>query len=312
MLIAAPMAHMAGLFNSLLASTYGATQVLVPVFTPDGVGIAIERHRATHAFFVPTMLQILLDHPETIRRDLTSVQRIIYGASPVTEALLGRAMAAFPHATFQQVYAATEIVAAAFLGPREHRDSPHLRSAGRAPVGTELRIVDDEDTVLPTGAVGEIIGRGASTMIGYWNRPDATAEVLRGGWLHTGDAGYLDKNGYLYVVDRVKDMIITGGNNVYSTEVENVIAMHPSVASCAVIGVPDDVWGERVHAVIVPKPGAVVDIEEIQQHCKQRIAGYKAPKTCDIVDEIPLSPIGKPLKRQLREPYWEGLDRAVH
>jgi acyl-CoA synthetase (AMP-forming)/AMP-acid ligase II len=312
MLIASAMSHMAGLFNSMLAATYGATQVMVPIFAPDVVGAAIERHRATHAFFVPTMLQMLLDHPETARRDLTSMRRIIYGASPITEVLLRRAMAAFPHASFQQVYAATEFVAASFLGPREHRDGQHLRSAGRATVSTELRIVDDADNVVPPGTVGEIVGRGASTMLGYWNSPDASAEALRGGWLHTGDAGYLDKDGYLHVVDRVKDMIITGGNNVYSTEVENAIATHPSVAACAVIGVPDEAWGERVHAVLVPKQGAVVDIEEIRQHCKERIAAYKAPKSCEIVDEIPLSPIGKPLKRQLRKPYWEGLDRAVH
>jgi acyl-CoA synthetase (AMP-forming)/AMP-acid ligase II len=312
MLIASPMSHMAGLFNSMLASTYGATQVLVPAFAPDAVGAAIERHRATHAFFVPTMLQMLLDNPDTARRDLTSLRRIIYGASPITEALLRRAMAAFPKASFQQVYAATEFVAAAFLGAQEHRDGRHLCSAGRAPVSTELRIVDDADNEVPPGTVGEIAGRGASTMLGYWNSPDATAKALRGGWLHTGDAGYLDEEGYLYVVDRMKDMIITGGNNVYSTEVENTIATHPSVAACAVIGVPDEVWGERVHAVVVPQPGAVVDIEELRQHCKERIAAYKAPKSCEIVDEIPLSPIGKPLKRELRKPYWEGLDRAVH
>jgi acyl-CoA synthetase (AMP-forming)/AMP-acid ligase II len=312
MLIASPMSHMAGLFTSFLATTYGATQLVVPAFAPDAVAAVIERHGATHAFFVPTMLQALLADPDSARRDLTSMRRVIYGASPITDALLRRGMAALPQASFHQVYAATEFISAAFLGPQEHRDGQRLGSAGRAAVGTELRIVDDTDNAVRPGTVGEIVGRGASTMLGYWNLPDATAEALRGGWLHTGDVGYLDDNGYLYVVDRVKDMIITGGNNVYSTEVENAIATHPSVTACAVIAVPDEVWGERIHAVVVPKPGAVLGIEEIRRHCKQRIAAYKAPKSCEIVDEIPLSPIGKPLKRELRARYWQGLDRAVH
>ncbi|MQA88203.1 MAG: AMP-binding protein, partial [Streptosporangiales bacterium] len=164
----------------------------------------------------------------------------------------------------------------------------------------------------PRGTVGEIVCRGAHVMLGYWNRPEETAEALRGGWMHTGDGGYMDDDGYVYIVDRMKDMVISGGENVYSAEVENAIASHPAVASSAVIGVPDPEWGERVHAVVVLKPGRTASAEEVREHCKKSIAGYKAPHSCEFLDALPTSPAGKVLKHELRKPYWEGVDRQVH
>jgi acyl-CoA synthetase (AMP-forming)/AMP-acid ligase II len=259
------------------------------------------------------MLQKVVDHPALTRFDLSSVRTFLYGASPVSQALLERAMRAFPRAAFVQLYGMTEAAGTtAMLGPDEHRAGQHLRAAGRAAAHAEVRIVDDENNELPRGTVGEIACRGGHIISGYWNRPEETAEALPGGWLHTGDAGYIDDDGYLYVVDRVKDMIVTGGENVYSAEVENAITSHPAVASCAVIAIPDPVWGERVHAVVMLRPGRTASAEEIREHCKTLIAGYKAPRSCEFVNSLPLSAAGKVLKRELRRPYWADTDRAVH
>ena len=175
-----------------------------------------------------------------------------------------------------------------------------------------MRIVGPEDVELPRGSAGEIVVRGGNVMLGYWNRPAETAEALRGGWMRTGDGGYMDEDGYVYLTDRLKDMIITGGENVYSVEVEDVLGQHPSVATCAVIGVPDDTWGERVHTVVVPASGATVTLEELQDFCAERIAGYKIPRSMEIVEALPLSAAGKVLKRELRKPHWAGQERAVH
>jgi acyl-CoA synthetase (AMP-forming)/AMP-acid ligase II len=175
-----------------------------------------------------------------------------------------------------------------------------------------VRVVDDHDQEVPSGTVGEIVARGAHVMLRYWNKPEETAKALRGGWMHTGDAGSMDDHGYVHLVDRLKDMIITGASNVYSVEVENAVASHPAVAACAVIGVPDATWGERVHAVIVPRPGHRVAAGEIRAHCKTLIADYKAPRSVELADALPLSPQGKVLKHELRKPHWEGMDRQVH
>ena len=189
---------------------------------------------------------------------------------------------------------------ATILLPDDHLDPALRRSGGRAAPLTEVRIVDAQDRELPRGSVGEIVARGGNVMLGYWNRPEETAEALRGGWMHTGDGGYMDERGYVYVVDRIKDMIITGGENVYSLEVENVIAAHPAVAMCAVIGLPDPKWGELVHAVVVPKPGAVLGLEEVAALCRSRISAYKVPRSLSVVPAMPLSAAGKVLKRDLR------------
>ena len=273
----------------------------------------IARHRVTTALLVPTMLQRVVDHPALPEFDLSSVRALLYGASPVSEAVLKRAMRAFPRAAFTQLYGMTEAAGTTtMLGPDEHRSGRKLRAAGRAAAHAEVRIVDEQDRELPRGAIGEVTCRGGHVMSGYWNRPRETVEALRGGWLHTGDAGYMDDDGYVYLVDRVKDMIVSGGENVYSAEVENAIASHPAVASCAVIAVPDPAWGERVHAVVVLRPGHTASAEEIREHCKTLIAAYKAPRSCEFADRLPLSAAGKVLKRELRKPYWGNASRDVH
>jgi acyl-CoA synthetase (AMP-forming)/AMP-acid ligase II len=312
-LLALPMFHIGAFTLWLPQLLVGGTQVIVPTFEPVAVLETIARHRVTTALLVPTMLQMVVDHPARPGFDLSSVRTFLYGASPVSEALLERAMRAFPRAAFTQLYGMTEAAGTTtMLGPDEHRARRNLRAAGRAAAHAEIRIVDKQDSELPRGAVGEVTCRGGHVMSGYWNRPQETAEALRGGWLHTGDAGYMDDDGYVYLVDRVKDMIVSGGENVYSAEVENAIASHPAVAACAVIAVPDPAWGERVHAVVVLRPGCTAGAEDIRAHCKTLIAAYKAPRSCEFTDRLPLSAAGKVLKRELRRPHWATTDRGVH
>jgi len=305
---AAPMFHLADLAPWAVITLTGGTHVMVPSFTPAGVLSAIAEHRVTDTVLVPAMLQLLIDDPDFANHDLGSLRRIGYGGSPISEAVLLRTQAALPHVGLCQGYGQTELSPiATLLPPHEHRaGSARLRSAGRATHHSEIRIVDEDGGRLPAGEVGEICARGPHVMAGYWNRPEETAAALRDGWMHTGDAGYLDADGYLYVVDRVKDMIISGGENVYSAEVENALAKHPAVATCSVIGLPDEKWGERVHAVIVMKPGMTVSVDEIRRHAKDLIAGYKCPRTVDFVDALPLSSTGKVLKRELRAIYSGG------
>lgn len=312
-LLALPMFHIGAFTLWLPQLVVGGAQVIMPSFEPLAVLETIARHRVITVLLVPTMLKMVVDHPSLTRFDLSSVRTLLYGASPVDQALLERAMRAFPQAAFVQLYGMTEAAGTtAMLGPDEHRAGQHLRAAGRPAAHAEVRITGDGNGELPRGAVGEITCRGGHVISGYWNRPQETAEALHGGWLHTGDAGYMDDDGYLYVVDRVKDMIVTGGENVYSAEVENAISSHPAVASCAVIAIPDPVWGERVHAMVMLRPGRTASAEEIREHCKTLIAGYKAPRSCEFVDSLPLSAAGKVLKRELRRPYWAGTDRAVY
>ena len=312
-LLALPMFHIGAFTAWLPQLVVGGTQVVVPAFEPQAVLETIARHRVTTALLVPTMLQRVVDHPALPEFDLSSVRALLYGASPVSEAVLKRAMRAFPRAAFTQLYGMTEAAGTTtMLGPDEHRSGRKLREAGRAAAHAEVRIVDEQDRELPRGAIGEVTCRGGHVMSGYWNRPRETVEALRGGWLHTGDAGYMDDDGYVYLVDRVKDMIVSGGENVYSAEVENAIASHPAVASCAVIAVPDPAWGERVHAVVVLRPGHTASAEEIREHCKTLIAAYKAPRSCEFADRLPLSAAGKVLKRELRKPYWRNASRDVH
>ncbi|HEY8456929.1 MAG TPA: long-chain fatty acid--CoA ligase [Actinopolymorphaceae bacterium] len=312
-LIAVPMFHLAGISRWLNHLLLGNTQVILPAFEPVAVMQAIQEHRIGDLVLVPTMLQMIADHPELPSFDLSSVNSVVYAGSPITTSLLERAMQAFPEAEFTQFYGQTELAPiTTALTAEDHREGTKLRSAGRAVVHSEVRIVDSDDNEVPRGTVGEIVSRGAHVMQGYWNRPEETAQALRNGWMHTGDAGYMDDDGYVYVVDRLKDMIITGGENVYSAEVENALADHPAIDSVAVIAVPDPDWGERVHAVVVCKPGHSIDLEQIREHCRKSIAPYKAPRSCEVVDALPLSPAGKVLKHELRKPYWEASGRQVH
>jgi long-chain acyl-CoA synthetase len=267
---------------------------------------------------VPTMIQMFVDHPGVENYNLSSLRRVIYGASPISEAVLDRAMVRLPNAEFVQAYGMTELSPCAnYLHWKDHigeaRAKGRHRSGGRPCLMVDVRIVDAADKPVPPRTVGEIAARGDTVMMGYWERPEETKKAVIDGWMHTGDSGYMDEDGYVYIVDRIKDMIISGGENVYSVEVENCIALHPAVAQCAVIGIPSERWGETVHAVVMRKPGAEVMADDIIAFCKERIAGYKCPRSVHIQDQmLPLSGAGKVLKRELRKPFWEGQSRAVN
>jgi acyl-CoA synthetase (AMP-forming)/AMP-acid ligase II len=246
--------------------------------------------------------------------NLSSLQLIIYGASPIPTALLRNALEVFK-CNFAQVYGLTETIAAiTCLPPDEHADpdSPRLLSCGRALAGVEIRIVGPAGESLAPRQVGEIVCRTALVMKGYWNLPEETTRAFDGDWFRTGDAGYLDEAGFLYIYDRVKDMIVSGGENVYPAEVESALYGHPAIADVAVIGVPDERWGEAVKAIIVLKPDQPASEVEILAHARKRIAGYKLPKSIDFVDALPRTPSAKILKRELRERYWQGQERRVH
>jgi acyl-CoA synthetase (AMP-forming)/AMP-acid ligase II len=301
-----PLFHVAAGVRLFSVTQAAGTHVMLPRFEPQEVLRAIAEQRVTIATFVPTMLRALLDQRDIADFDLSSLRYITYGAAPMPVAVLQEAMVRLPNVRFVQSYGMTETSPiATMLSWRDHvpgHDGPdRLRSAGRAAVLSEIRIVGPDGATLPVGEAGEITIKGPMVMGGYWRKPDATAKAVRDGWMHSGDIGYLDESGYLYVVDRIKDLIISGGENVYSQEVENVIASHPAVQECAVFGRPDSRWGESVHAVVVPKPGQDVRQEEIVAHCRTLIAGFKCPKSVQIrLAPMPLSGANKILKTQLR------------
>ncbi|MFE1234677.1 long-chain fatty acid--CoA ligase [Streptomyces sp. NPDC058745] len=306
-LLTAPLFHIGALTGWYAQNLVGGTLVFLPNFTPEGVLDAVQKHGVTTTTFVPVMVQTVCNHPDFATYDTSSLKRITYGGAGSPESLLRLAMECFPQARFTQGYGMTETSVLTVLTHEDHvRGGQRLRSAGRATPGIEISVFGPDGRPVTKGEVGEIVTRGEHVMAGYWGKPELTAEALRGGWMHTGDGGYLDEDGYLYIVDRLKDMIITGGENVYSAEVENALASHPAVASCAVIGVPDEHWGERVHAVVVLRPGATATAEEIRAHAKTLIAGYKAPRSVEFVETLPLSPAGKILKRELRNARADG------
>jgi acyl-CoA synthetase (AMP-forming)/AMP-acid ligase II len=315
---AAPMFHLADMGFALTHWIKGNTHSVVPAFNPELVLDAIERDRITQMLLVPTMIQMLVDHPAMQQpRDLGSLKTIIYGASLISEATLDRAMAALPGVDFVQAYGMTELSPVATINPAFHhtlegRKLGRLRSAGRASFCTEVRVVDTHGEPVPRGTIGNVAVRGPNVMQGYWNQPELTAQAIRNGWMLTGDGAYMDDDGYLFVVDRLKDMIISGGENVYSGEVENALAQHAAVQACAVIGIPSAQWGESVHAVVVCKPGSAVTADALMAHCKELIAGYKCPRSVDFTDTLPLSGAGKVLKTTLREPYWKEQKHRVN
>ena len=313
-----PMFHVAGGARLFSVTAAGATHAVLEAFDPDAFLSAIERFGVTVTVVVPTVLNRLVDHPNLGRYDLSSLQLLSYGASPMPETLLKRAMQRFPGIAFLQSYGMTELSpVATMLMPRYHTfegpDAGYTRSAGQAVFNADVAIMDAQDRPVPTGSIGEICVRGPMVMQGYWRQPALTAEALRDGWMHTGDAGYIDERGFVFLVDRVKDMIVTGGENVYSAEVENVIYQHPAVHECAVVGVPSDAWGEAVHAIVVTKPGTRAEPDEIIAFCRERIAHYKAPKSCDVrSEELPKSGAGKILKGDLRKPFWTHTTRGIN
>lgn len=307
LLHAAPMFHLADLAAWAGQIVMGGTHVMVAAFEPGAVFAAIADHKVTDVLLVPTMIQMLVDDPRLRDYDLSSMRRILYGGSPISEGLLHRVMQTLPEVQLTQAYGMTEVApVATLLFPDDHVGA-RLGSAGRAAPHAEIQVVDDAGSAVPPGVVGQICVRGDHVMLGYWERPEETSTVLVEGWYRTGDGGYLDEDGFLFVVDRIKDMIVTGGENVYSAEVENALSTHPLVAASAVIGLPSDRWGETVHACVLPVPGADVDPEALQDHVRSRLANYKVPRSIELVSELPLSGAGKVLKRQLRQQVLSSL-----
>jgi long-chain acyl-CoA synthetase len=317
-LLVAPMFHAAcgAILNANII--VGGTYAIAPMFTPQGTLQVIQQHRVTHILLVPTMIQMMIDHPDAASYDVSSVQLLAYGGSVVSEALLKRAMQFFPNAAFVQVYGMTEMSPCmTHLTAADHRSNKPgiLRSAGRANLTTQVRIVDAQGAEVPRGTVGEVAVSGPGVMLGYWNKPEQTAAAIHNGWMHTGDGGLMDEEGYLFIVDRLKDMIVSGGENVYSAEVENALGQHPAVAISAVIGIPSEQWGEAVHAVVVLKPNSSRTDDlgaELIQHCHQLIAGYKCPRSVEFREALPITGAGKIQKAALRKPYWEGRARSVN
>jgi acyl-CoA synthetase (AMP-forming)/AMP-acid ligase II len=292
----------------------GGTSVFVPLFEPGQVMDAIERHAVNWTTMVPTMIAMVLNHPDFRPERLASLTDLAYGASPMPASLLQRLFELLPDLRLLQGYGMTECSSVlTFLTPEDHRRRDGvLRSAGRPAMGVNISVRKEDGTVAATGENGEICARGGNFMREYWRRPEETATAFHDGWYHTGDAGHVDEEGYVYLVDRIKDMIVSGGENVYSIEVENAISTHPGVGQVAVIGIPHPVLGEQVHAIVVPRPGAAVTADDIRDHARTTIAGYKVPKTVEFRTEaLPLSGALKPLKRELRKAYWSADDALV-
>ena len=318
---AAPMFHAADGLSNYALTWVGGCHVIIPAFDPELWPATVAREGVTHAVLVPTMINMVVNHPAVGEHDLSSLQLLAYGGSPMPVELLRRAIELLP-CEFLQLYGMTEAAPLVTGLPAEdHRrgaagEEPHatrLRSAGVPIVGVDAEVRAPDGTLAAVGEPGEIWVRGPNIMKGYWNRPEETAAALDDdGWYHSGDAAYVDPDGYLFIVDRVKDMIVSGGENVYCAEVENAIFRHPAVLEAAVFGVPDEQWGERVHAAIVLKPGATADEQEIIGACREHIAGYKLPRSIEFHSEpLPKSGAGKLLKRELRKPHWAGRERQV-
>jgi long-chain acyl-CoA synthetase len=314
-LVAMPVAHIGGTGWGLVGLVNGAKGVIAREFDPYKVLDFIERDRISKMFMVPAALQIVVRQPRAREVDYSCLKYILYGASPIPLDLLRECIEVFG-CGFCQQYGMTETTGTiVFLPPEDHDPAGNLRmrAAGLPLPGVEIKIIDEDGRTLPPNSVGEVATRSHANMRGYWKLDDATTRTIDAdGWLRTGDAGYLDEDGYLYIHDRVKDMIISGGENIYPAEVESAVYGHPSVAEVAVIGVPDDRWGEAVKAVVVPKPGMTIEPDDVIAFARQRIAAFKAPKTIDVIEALPRNASGKILRRQLREPYWAGKTRQVN
>ena len=307
-LIVAPMFHAAGSNSVLQCVALGICQIVVPAFEPNLCLDLIEKHRCSATLAVPTMVAALIEAQAQNPRDTSSLRLIAHGASPITTEVLRRAHEEFANAELLHLYGATE-TAPLVTGLRHEENligTSRGKSVGHPSLGVSLRIDAD------AGEAGEVLVNGPNVMQGYWNKPDQTADALQDGWYRTGDIGYLDDEGYLYLVDRAKDMIISGGENVYCSEVEEVIYQHPNVLEATVFGIPHEQWGEQVHAVVVPRDGNLTDTELID-FCRISLGGYKLPRSVEFrSEELPKSGPGKVLKRELRAPFWEGKDRSIN
>lgn len=314
---AAPMFHLADSANTFAVTMTGAAHAFIPSFDPARWAQAVEAHGVTTALLVPTMINAIVNWPGLAQCNLRSLRHVLYGAAPISRLLLAQAREKLP-CEFQQGYGMTELSPVITLlppddhvldGPASHR----VRAAGLPVPNADVIVVDADDRPVPRGTIGEVCARGPIVMKGYWRKPEETARALRGGYMHTGDLGYMDEDGYVYLVDRAKDMIVTGGENVYSVEVEAALYSHPDVLEAAVFGIPDERLGEQVHAAVVLKEGRSVPSEDLVAHCRNAIAGYKCPKAVTIQsDPLPKSGAGKILKRELRARYWAGLERQIN
>jgi acyl-CoA synthetase (AMP-forming)/AMP-acid ligase II len=317
-LIVAPMYHAAASINVFTVVRQGGTLVIMEEFDPHAVVDTLAGRHIRATVLVPAMIQAcLVQVPDAGQRSYDDLRYIGYGASPIAAETLRCAMEVFG-CDFAQGYGMTETTAVVTaLTARDHRralggEPGLLLSCGRPLPGTEVRVVDAEQRDVPVGDIGEVIVRGPQLMRAYHNLPEATAAALAGYWMHTGDAGCLDGEGFLYILDRVKDMIVSGGENIYPREVEDVLFEHPAVADAAVIGVPDEQWGETVKAVVVLRAGRAADESELIEFCRVRVAGFKSPRSVDFVDELPRNASGKVLKKDLRAPFWADCARRVN
>jgi long-chain acyl-CoA synthetase len=311
---AAPMFHMADLAGSMGATLSCAGNVMLESFEPGQLLETLASERISHTLLVPAMIKMALNHPNAASADVSSVEYILYGASPMPAATLQQCMSVWPEVGLVQAYGQTELApVVTMLAAEDHRiGGQRLKSAGRPTPVNDIRIVDEDGQDCPVGVSGEVVVKGPHAMLGYWNKPEETSKALQNGWVFTGDAGLFDDDGFLYIVDRVKDMVVTGGENVFTTEVENAVISHPAVQDVAVIGIPHEEWGEAVHAIVILHEGQSASEEELITHCRAQIAGYKLPKSVTYREEpLPLSGAGKVLKTELRKPWWEGRDRQV-
>jgi acyl-CoA synthetase (AMP-forming)/AMP-acid ligase II len=304
--LSGPMFHISACCRIFTHTFMAVHMVILPQFDAVALMESIQKYRLTSVILISAMAAFVLDHPRFNEFDLSSLKKINYGAAPMPPSLIRRLQEQFPEVGFYHGYGATEAAGTiSTLQPKDHHlDGPgaqKLRSVGTPTPYLEIRIVDTEGNEVKPGCMGEIAMRGPNVMMGYWNRPEETASVLRNGWYYSGDAGYRDKDNFLYVVDRLKDMIISGGENIYSIEVERAIDLHPAVRQCAVIGIADEKWGESVLAVLSLEPNGSISESELIAHCKESIAGYKCPRRLVVWDELPLSGAGKVLKNKIRE-----------
>jgi long-chain acyl-CoA synthetase len=312
-LIGIPGFHVGGVWWAMQGFAAGVTNVAMPRFDPTGAVRLITDLGVTTACVVPSMLRLLLAEPGVDKATFASLRKIVYGGSPIVESLLRTALAVFD-CDFAQIYGLTETGnTAVCLPPEAHvGGGPRLRAAGRPYPGVEVKVIDETGTPLPAGQVGEVCLRTPARMLEYWGLPEATATTLVDGWIHTGDAGRLDEDGHVFISDRIKDMIIVGGENIYPAEIENVLGKHPAVGDVAVVGVPDERFGEAVHAFVAVRPGERLRPRDLLVFAKERLAGFKIPARFEFVDAVPRNPSGKILRRELRDRFWAGRDRQVN
>jgi acyl-CoA synthetase (AMP-forming)/AMP-acid ligase II len=313
LLLSLPQFHIGGLWWAIQGYAAGATGVIVDTFVAWQALQLIERHQITKAVLVPSMIQLMLEEPGCAQTDLSSVKGLLYGGSPISAPLMRKAMQTFA-CEFFQIYGLTETGnMAVCLRPADHcpAGSPRMKAAGRPLPGVEVKIVDGQSRTLPAMRSGEICIKSPANMLGYWKNESATGQTLDGGWVHTGDVGYMDEDDYVYVCDRIKDMIIYAGENLFPAEIEAVLSEHEAVAEVAVIGIPDERWGEVVKAFVVLRQGGEIKQRELIDFARSRIADFKVPKSITFVDVLPRNPSGKVLKRVLRAPFWQDQDRQV-